>query len=88
MLFRYWTLWMLKRHLVPLHYLVALCNDMFDCIDGIIRALANKKTQCKEDVYFSKESAQQKLSKHFPEITPMAGMLLTSAHIHDSFWKL
>ena len=32
--------------------------------------------------------ARQKLCKYYAEVTPMTGMLLISAHIHDPFRKL
>jgi len=38
--FRYWTLWMSKRHTLSLHYIITVYNDMFDHLDGIMRDLA------------------------------------------------
>jgi len=32
--------------------------------------------------------ARQKLPKYYAEVTPMTGLLPTSAHILDPFWKL
>jgi len=61
--FRYWTLWMSKRHTVPLHHVITVYNDMFDHMDGVLQTLAKKKTQWKEDLYFAVKFAQQKLSK-------------------------
>ena len=43
--FRYWTLWMSKRHKVTLHHVITLYNDMFDHMDGVMGALGKKKTQ-------------------------------------------
>jgi len=43
--FRYWTLWMSKRHPVTLHHVMTVYDDMFDHMDGVMRALAKKKTQ-------------------------------------------
>jgi len=40
--FRYWTVWMSKRHTVRLHDVIKVYNDMFDHMDGVTRALANK----------------------------------------------
>jgi len=60
--FRYWTLWMSKRHTVTLHHVITVYNDMFDLMDGVMRALALKKTQWKEDLFFAVELARQKLS--------------------------
>jgi len=86
--FRYWTLWMSKRHTVTLHRVITVYNDMFDHMDGVMRALAKKKTQWKEDLFFAVKLARQKLSKYYTEVTPTTGMLLISAHILDPFWKL
>jgi len=61
---------------------------MFNHMDGVMRALAKKKTQWKEDLFFAVKLAQQKLSKYYTEVTPTTGMLLISAHIVDPFQKL
>jgi hypothetical protein len=50
--FRYWTLWMSKKHTVTLHHVITVYNDMFDHMDGVMRALATKKPQWKEDLFF------------------------------------
>jgi hypothetical protein len=60
---------------------------MFDHIDGVMRALAQKKTRWKEDLFFAVKLAWQKLSKYYTEVTPTMGMLLISAHILDPFRK-
>jgi hypothetical protein len=86
--FQYWTLWMSKRHTVPLHHVIHVYNDIFDHMDGVMRALAKKKTQWKEDIFFAVKCAWQKLSKFYTEVTPTAGMLLISAHILDPFWNM
>jgi len=44
---------MSKRHTVTLHYVITVYNDMFDHIVGMMRALAKKKTQCKEDLFIA-----------------------------------
>jgi len=67
--FRYWTLWMSKRHTVTLHHVITVYNDMFDHMDGVMRALAKKKPQWKEDLFFAVKLAQQKLSKYYAEVT-------------------
>jgi len=41
---QYSTLWMSKRHMVTLHHIITDNNDMFNPIDGVMRALAKKKT--------------------------------------------
>ena len=61
---------------------------MFDHMDDMMRALAKKKTQWKEDLFFAVKFAQQKLSKYYAEVTPTTGMLVISAHILDPFRKL
>jgi len=86
--FRYWTLWMSKRHTVIVHHIITVYNDMFDHMDCVMRALAIKKTQWKEDLFFAVKLARQKLSKYYAEVTPTMGMLLISAQILEPFWKL
>jgi len=79
---------MSKRHTVTLHHVITVYNDMFDHMDGVMRALAKKKTQRKEDLFFAVKLARQKLSKYYAEVTPTMGMFLISAHILDPFRKL
>jgi len=55
---RYWTLWMSKRHTVTLHHIITVYNNMFDHMDGVMRALAKKKTQWKEDLFFAVKLAR------------------------------
>jgi len=61
---------------------------MFDHMDGVMGALAKKKTAWKEDLFFAVKLARQKLSKYYAEVTPTTGMLLISARILDHFRKL
>ena len=56
---------MSKRHTVTLHHVITVYNDMFDHMDGVMRALAKKKTQWKEDLFFAVKLARQKLSKYY-----------------------
>jgi hypothetical protein len=86
--FQYWTLWMLKRHTVTLDHVITVCNDMFDHMDGVMRALAKKKTPWKEDLFFAVKLARQQLSKYYTEVTPTTGMLLISTDILDPFRML
>jgi len=79
---------MSKRHMVTLHHVITVYNHMFDHMDGVLQALAEKKTQWKEDLYFTVKFARQKLSKYYAEVTPTTGMLLILAHIFDPFRKL
>jgi hypothetical protein len=85
---RYWTLWKSKRHTVTFHHSIKTYNDMFDHIDGVMRALAKKKTPRKEDLFFAVKLAGQKLYKCYAKVTPTMGMLLISAHILKLFRKL
>jgi len=86
--FQYWTLWISKRFTVTLHHVIAVYNDMFDHMDGMMHALAKKKTPWKEDLFFTVKLARQKLSEYYAEVTPTMGILLISAPILDPFWKL
>jgi hypothetical protein len=61
---------------------------MFDHMDGVMRALAKKKTPWKADLFFAVMLARQKISKYSPEVTPTTGMVLISPHILDPFRKL
>ena len=48
---------MWTRHTVSLHHVITVYNDMFDRMDGIMQALAMKKTQWMEDLYFAMKFA-------------------------------
>ena len=41
---------------------MTVCIETFDHMDGIMRVLAYKKTQLKEDLYFAMKLVWQKLS--------------------------
>jgi hypothetical protein len=79
---------MSKRYTVTLDHVMTVCNDMFNHMDGVMQALAKKKTPWKEDLFFAVKLAGQKLSKYYSEVTPTKGMLLISTHILDPFRKL
>jgi len=66
--FRYWTLWMSKRHTVTLPYVITVYNDMFDHMDSMMRDFAIKKTACKEHLFCTVKFARQKLSKYYTEV--------------------
>jgi hypothetical protein len=51
--FRYSTRWMSKRNTVTLHHVIRVYNDMSDHMDGVMQALAKKKIQWKEDLFFT-----------------------------------
>jgi len=57
-------------------------------MDGVMRALAKKKTPWKEDKFFAVKLARQKLSKYYAEVTPTTCMRLVSAHILNPFRRL
>jgi hypothetical protein len=86
--FQYWTLWISKGHQVTLHHVITGSNGKFDHMDGIMRALAKKKTKWKEDLYFAVKCVRQKLSKCYFKVTPTTGLLHISAHVLNPFWKL
>jgi len=76
------------KHPVILYHIITVYSDTFGHIDGVMRSLANKKTPWNEHLYFAMKLVPQKLSKDYTEVTPMKRILLTSAHIIDSFCKL
>jgi hypothetical protein len=86
--FCHWTLGMLKRNKVTVHHIITVYYDMFNHIDGVMRALPRKRTQWKETIYFAMRFAGQKLSKYYSEVTPTTCQLPITAHILDSLWKL
>ena len=86
--FRYWTLWRSKRHTLTSHHVIKVYKDMFDDLDGVMRALAETKPQSEEDLSLTEKFARQKLSKYYAEVTPTTGLLLICARILDSFRKL
>jgi len=61
---------------------------MFHHMDGGMGALAKKKTQWKNDLFFAVKLARQNLSKYYAEVTPTTGMHLISAHILNPFRQL
>ena len=79
---------MLNRHIVTLHYVITVYNDIVDHIDGVMQALAKKKTEWKENLYFAVELARQKLPKCYAKVTQTTGRQLIAAHILPHFWKL
>jgi hypothetical protein len=79
---------MLKMYTATLDQVITVYNDMFDHMNGIMPAVARKKTWWKEDLIFTVNFVQQKLSKYCAEVTPTTGVHLVSVHIIDPFWKL
>jgi len=79
---------MSKRHTVTLHNVIAVYNDMFDHMDGVMRALAKKQTQWTQDLFFAVKCGRQKLSKYYTEVTPTTGILFITAYIINPFQKL
>jgi len=86
--FQYWTLWISNKHTVTLHHVTRVYNDMFNHMDGVMRALAKKKSPWMEDLFFTVKLARLKLTKYEAEVTPSTGMLLIAARILDDFRKL
>ena len=86
--FQYWTVWMSILHTITLHRVITFYNDMFDHKHGVMCAIAKKKTQWKEDLFFAVKFVRQKLSKYYTEVTLTTGQLLISEYILDPFWKL
>jgi hypothetical protein len=86
-LFQYWTLWMLKRHPGILYHTVTIYIDTFDHMYRIIRALAMKKTEWMDELYFTMMFVQQKLSTHYAEVTSISSKHGSSPHILDRFRK-
>jgi hypothetical protein len=80
-------MWMPKWYTVTLHHVITVYNDMFNHMDGVMRALPKKKTQWEEDLIFAMKYVRQKLWEESAEVTPTTGVLLMWAHILDSFWK-
>jgi len=78
---------MSMRHTVKLHHVFRVYNRIFDHMDGIMRPLAKKKTQWKEDLFFAVMSARHKLSNCSAEVTPTTGVLLIATHIFNLFWR-
>ena len=68
-LFQYCTLWMSKRHTVPLHHVISVYNNMLDHMNGVTRALAKMKTPLKEDLFFVVKLTRQMLSISYAEVT-------------------
>jgi len=79
---------MSTRHMVPLHHVITVNNDMFNHMDAVLRALGKKKTRWKEDIYFAVKFVRQELSNYHAEVAPTTGTLLVSAHILDPFRML
>jgi hypothetical protein len=50
---------MSKLNTVTLHHVITIHNNIFDHMDGVMRALAKKKTPRKEDLFFAVKFAGQ-----------------------------
>jgi hypothetical protein len=44
---------MSKRHTVTLHHVITVIDDIFDHMNGVMRALAKKKAEWQEDLFFA-----------------------------------
>jgi len=54
---------MSQWHTVTLHDVITVYNDIFDHMDGVMRALVRRKTPWKEDWFFAVKLARQTMSK-------------------------
>jgi hypothetical protein len=61
--FQLWMFSMSKWHMVTRPHIITVYNEMFDYVVGVIQALATKKTQWMEDLFFAVTFVWQKLSK-------------------------
>jgi hypothetical protein len=86
--FRYWTLWMSKRHTITLHRVITIYNDMFDHMESVLKALAKKQTQWKRDIHSAVQASRRKLRKYYSNVSPESGLLLILAAILDPYRKL
>jgi len=86
--FWYWTLWMSKGNTSTQHRVITAYNDMFDHMDGVVWAVAKKKRQWKEHLYFTVNVVCQKLPRKSAEATPTTGRLHILAHILEPVWRL
>jgi len=57
-------------------------------MDGVMRALAKKKTEWKEDLFFAVKSAQQTMSKYYADMAPSTRMVIIPTHILNPLQKL
>lgn len=85
--FRYWTLWMSKRHTITLHRVISIYNEMFDHLEGAMRSLKGKRTAWKVDVHRAVRASHKKLQSYYSEVTPESGLLLILAALLDPFRK-
>jgi len=79
---------MSKTLTVTSHHLITVYNDMFDHMDGVMQAVAQNKTQWKEDLCFAVKLARQELSEYSAKVTATTGILLISTHLLDPLRKL
>jgi len=86
--FRHWTLWMSKQHTGTRYHIIPVYNNLYDHMEGIMRASAKKLTQLKYDLYSAMMFARQKLSQYYAGVTPTTGILLISPHILHRLRKL
>ena len=85
--FRYWTLWMSKRHTITLHRVISIYNEMFDHLEGAMRSFKGKCTAWKVDVRRTVRASHKKLQCYYSEVTPESGLLLILAALLDPFRK-
>jgi len=86
--FRYWTLWISKRHIVTLHHIIKVNNNRFKYMDGDMPVMANMKTQWKQGWFITEMLAEHKMSKYYAEATTTTAMLFVFTRIVYSFRML
>ena len=67
------TLWMSKRHMITLHNIIIVYNFMFIHMDGIMWAVAQKRTKLNKGLYFAVKIGQQMVSQYYNDVTSMMG---------------
>jgi len=74
---------MSKKHTDTLHPFKLVYNDMFNHMDGVMRALDEKKPQWKEDLFFAVKLAQQKLSIYVTGVTTPLDNILSNLYMYS-----
>jgi len=86
--FQYCIRLMSKTHRVMLHRVITVYNQMFNRMDGVMRAVSGMKPQWKDALYFAMKFQQEKLSTFYAQVTPTTCKVLISAQILNPFRKL
>lgn len=65
-----------KSHIVTRQHVLTFYNDMINPMDGFMCALGKTMIQCKDDLVLTVKLACLKMSKYYPVVTSMTGVLL------------